>query len=150
MNNDFNKILINNFHKLHKPSISNATIRKIIFGVLHNENCRLDFLFINFVSDKDIRKINKKYLKHDYPTDIIVFPYNSTPESLEAEFIISLDRVRANALRYRCSLRNELARVIVHGCLHLSGYNDKSSRQKELIRSMENFYLSNIPELHKF
>jgi rRNA maturation RNase YbeY len=110
---------------------------------MHTEDCILNELVLNFVGNKEIRKINKKYLKHDYLTDIITFPYNSNKKKIEGEVFISLETVKKNGEIYSTGYKMELKRVIIHGCLHLAGYNDKTNKEKELIRTKENFYLRN-------
>ena len=96
---------------------------------------------MNFVDKFGIKKINKKFLNHNYYTDIITFPYNSYKNSLEGEIVISLDSVKKNAVSYGVTYSEELKRVIIHGCLHLAGYDDRTKSEKELIRCKENSYM---------
>lgn len=96
---------------------------------------------LNFVTDRDIKKINRFYLKHKYFTDIITFPYSVNKQGVNAECIISLDSVKKNAKIYSSGYKNELKRVIVHGCLHLAGYNDRTEFEKKQIRKKENLYI---------
>ena len=93
------------------------------------------------VNNSKIRKINKDFLKHDYFTDIITFPYENDRNKIEGEIFISLDTVRKNSDLYDVSYTQELKRVIIHGALHLVGYNDKTEKEKEAVRKKENFYL---------
>src|SRR4051812_41814160 len=79
-----------------------------------------------FCSDEYLLAINKKFLRHDYYTDIITFPLAETEESLEAEIYISIDRVKENAGKLEVDFNEELCRVMFHGVLHLIGYKDKS------------------------
>ena len=73
-----------------------------------------------FCSDRYLRNINKKFLNHDYNTDIVTFPDNSEDgKTIGGEMYISIDRVKVNAKEYGVSPRTELCRVIVHGFLHL-------------------------------
>jgi len=94
-----------------------------------------------FTDNLEIRKINRKFLKHNYFTDVITFPYESGKGNLSGEIFVSLDTVKENAVIYKVHSRNELSRVLIHGCLHLAGYEDKTEKGKELIRKRENFYL---------
>ena len=109
--------------------------------VFNGEQYKVNKLELNFVTDWEIKKINKAFLKHNYETDIITFPYSDKKEGIEGECIISLDSVRKNAKSYETGYKNELKRVIVHGCLHLTGYNDITESQKKRIRERENFYI---------
>lgn len=109
---------------------------------MKGEDCSLKHLDINLLQNSEIRKINKKFLKHNYNTDIITFPYSNGKSGIEGEIFISLDEVKRNSLIFSDSYKNEFLRVVIHGCLHLTGYNDKTGKQKELIREKENFYMS--------
>ena len=96
-----------------------------------------------FCSDEYLRKINAKHLKHDFFTDVIAFDY-SKESLLFGDIYISIDRVKENAKIYSSSFNEELFRVIIHGILHLCGFNDKTEEQKTLIRAKENEFLSSI------
>lgn len=101
-------------------------------------------LSIIFCSDDFILNINKQFLNHDYYTDIITFPIEEDDDVLEAELYISIDRVKDNAQSLDKTFINELLRVIIHGVLHLSGYEDKSVKQETEMRSKENLYLTKL------
>ncbi len=88
-----------------------------------------------------MRTINKKYLNHDYDTDIITFPFSSPEMPIEAELYISIPKIKEQAKEFNCSFKEELHRVIFHGVLHLCGYNDKTTSQISQMRAKENFYL---------
>lgn len=98
-------------------------------------------LNVIFCSDDGLLEMNRQYLQHDYYTDIITFPLSQKGAPVEAELYISVDRVKENAKQNKTSFKNELLRVIFHGCLHLTGYNDKSSQQIRKIREREEHYL---------
>lgn len=86
-----------------------------------------------FCNDRFLRKINKRFLGHDYNTDIITFPtIEQRSNVVSGEMYISIDRVKANASDYGVTIKEELHRVMVHGLLHLCGEKDKTS--KELIK----------------
>ena len=109
---------------------------------MYGEDCRFNEIIVNFVGNKSIKKINNDYLKHNYFTDIITFPYNDKRKQIEGELFISLDTVQKNGKIYGSGYKMELARVIIHGCLHLAGFKDASKKEKELIRKKENSYIS--------
>ncbi len=135
-------ILINNLHPSYKLPITHKNVRKLISKVIFGEDCKINEIIINFVENKTIKKINNVYLNHNYYTDIITFPYNDKSDQIEGEIFISLDTVKKNAKTYGSGYKMELERVLIHGCLHLTGYLDATNKQKELIRRKENFYLS--------
>jgi len=99
---------------------------------------------IVFCSDEYLLSLNKTYLKHHYYTDIITFNYNEE-DIISGDLCISIERVRENAHRYEVELCNEIDRVIVHGVLHLCGYDDKSPDDKALMTKKEDYYLSLRP-----
>lgn len=96
---------------------------------------------IIFCSDNYILDINQKFLQHDYFTDIITFDY-CEGERLNGDLFISVDSVRENAIEYGEEFDRELARVMVHGILHLIGYDDHTAKDQKVMRSKEDYYLS--------
>ena len=102
---------------------------------------RIGQVNIIFCSDNYILDINQKYLQHDYFTDIITFDY-CEGKTLSGDLFISVDTVRENALFYGTEFDDELNRVIVHGLLHLIGYDDHSEKDRKLMRKKEDYYLS--------
>ena len=108
--------------------------------VAHSEARRLGDISIIFCSDLYILDVNRKYLNHDYYTDIITFDY-CEGDLLSGDLFISIDSVRENAAFYGTAFENELNRVIVHGVLHLIGYDDHTEEEIAQMRSKEDFYL---------
>lgn len=99
-----------------------------------------------FCSDQYLLRVNREYLQHDFFTDIITFDLREdSSQPIEGDVFISLDRVRSNASHLHLALREELARVIVHGLLHLLGYRDESESEKMQMRSLEDQYLKLFP-----
>jgi len=109
----------------------------------NNEGRTLGELVFNFCSDESLSKINKEFLNHDTLTDVITFDY-STLNDISGEIFISIDRVRENAAEFQQSFEQELKRVMIHGLLHLCGYNDKTTKEKVLMSTRENYYLDSF------
>lgn len=107
-----------------------------------NEGYSLTELNYIFCSDEYLHKINIDYLDHDYYTDIITFDNSDESQTVEGDVFISIDRVRDNAQDQGIPFEHELRRVIIHGVLHLVGYNDKTTSEQEAMREKENAYLS--------
>lgn len=97
----------------------------------------IDYLNVIFCDDEYLLSINKQFLHHDFFTDIITFDLSTTPQRLEAELYISIDRVKDNAKNLSIPFYHELHRVIFHGVLHLLGYKDKLKADQLTMRSME-------------
>jgi rRNA maturation RNase YbeY len=109
--------------------------------VAESESKRLGDVAVIFCSDNYILDVNIKYLQHDYYTDIITFDY-CEGNRLSGDLFISIDSVRENASFYGTEFPDELNRVIVHGLLHLIGYDDHTEEDIAVMRAKENYYLS--------
>ena len=109
--------------------------------VAESEAKRLGDIAVIFCSDNYILDVNIKYLQHDYYTDIITFDY-CEGNRLSGDLFISIDSVKENASFYGTEFADELNRVIVHGVLHLIGYDDHTKADIATMRSKENYYLS--------
>lgn len=96
-----------------------------------------------FCSDNYLKKINSEFLKHEYFTDVITFNYN-VKKRISGDIFISADRVKDNANTYNIKFKKELARVMIHGVLHLIGYDDKTEKDKKLMEKNENEFLKFI------
>ncbi len=105
-----------------------------------NEGRTLGQINIIFCSDPYLLEVNRKYLQHNYYTDIITFDY-CEGNVLSGDLFISVDCVRANAEDFETGFENELNRVIVHGLLHLIGYDDHCDEDIAMMRTKENQYL---------
>jgi probable rRNA maturation factor len=99
---------------------------------------------INFIfcSDTYLHKINVEYLNHDTLTDIITFDNSENDEVIEGDIFISIDRVQENSAQFNRPHDEELHRVIIHGVLHLAGYDDKTAASKREMTKKEDAYLS--------
>lgn len=109
-------------------------------GVCEAEGKKLGTVSVVFCSDSALLEMNRRFLSHDYYTDIITFNYNEG-DVVSGDLCISVDTVRANAATYCARFLDELHRVIVHGVLHLLGYDDHSAEEKRVMRSKEDSYL---------
>ena len=107
--------------------------------VAESEIKRIGDISIIFCSDNYILDVNQKYLQHDYFTDIITFDY-CEGDRLSGDLFISVDSVRENSIEYGTDFADELNRVIVHGLLHLIGYDDHTEADVAVMRKKENYF----------
>ena len=125
------------------PNLKNATnLKEFIESIFKKEMQKLDSINYIFCSDKAVLEINKKYLNHDFYTDVITFDLSPENKAKSAEVYISIDRIRDNAKQLGLSIKSELHRVLFHAALHLCGYNDKKKKDKELMRKKEDELLT--------
>jgi rRNA maturation RNase YbeY len=120
------------------PSLKNiVNLKHFIELIFKKEMQSLNSINYIFCSDKVILEINKKYLNHDFYTDVITFDLSPNNKAISAEVYISIDRVRDNAKQLGLSIKSELHRVLFHAALHLCGYNDKKKKDMETMRKRE-------------
>ena len=110
--------------------------------IINQERRVLGDLNFIFCSDPHLHQLNLNYLNHDAFTDIITFDNSEAVEQISGDIFISIDRVKENAALVTSDFEQELYRVIIHGVLHLIGYNDKSAEEKTLMREKEDACLS--------
>ncbi len=122
--------------KFVKRRLNNAWLKL----VADSEVRKLGNINIIFCSDNYILDVNMKYLQHDYFTDIITFDY-CEGNVLSGDLFISVDSVRENSMFFKTEFADELNRVIVHGILHLIGYDDHTPEEQKIMREKENYYL---------
>ena len=118
-----------------------AAVTSCIKALVKQELREIDAITIVFCDDNYLHKINLEFLDHDTYTDIITFDYSAGNE-IFGEIYISVDRVSENAKKYKQTFENEIHRVMIHGVLHLCGYKDKLTEEKQIMRDKENHYLS--------
>ena len=125
------------------PKIRRRNTTTWIKNVITSEGKVLGDISFIFCSDDYLLEVNRKYLGHDYYTDIITFDYVNDL-IMSGDIFISLDRVRENAGEFKTTFGDELNRILVHGVLHLLGYKDKSKKDKNLMTEKEDFYLNTL------
>lgn len=118
-----------------------AHIVRWLFRVAADEQQEIASLGIVFCSDDYLHKVNVEYLDHDTYTDVITFPYAEDGAPIEGDILLSIDRVRENAAKFRVQEEEELHRILVHGLLHLLGYEDKRIPDQKIMIHQENTYL---------
>lgn len=125
---------------------SKTQLKKWISNTITEEKFKTGEISYIFTSPEEILRINKEYLKHNYFTDIITFNYCEN-DMINGDIYICVDTVKNNSTRFNVTFIEELHRVMIHGILHLIGYNDKINEEKVLMREKENFYLERFKNL---
>ena len=115
--------------------------KKIIHSIVLELQKKLSFtiesLNINFVTSDLMIEINKKHLNHDFDTDIITFNYSGSNSNLDGEIFISITQAIDNSIKFNVNLDKELIRLIIHGILHLLGYDDQKIPDKKKMKVEE-------------
>lgn len=134
-----NRIVTSNFDPHFKIKLKAASA--IASKILQILKYRHTYLSLVFVTDAKIKKINKKFLNHSWATDVLAFPFE---KPFLGEVLISPKRAKVQAEHLNVSFKEELARYICHGILHLSGYGDKKPEEQKLMRKKEDFLLNKM------
>ena len=128
------------------PKYKSVNNKVISDAVLHLFNSKdIDEAEISFIFGDDylLNKLKKEFFNLDHLTDIIAFRLNDDEEKIiEGEIYISIPRAKENAIKFKEPLNRELGRLIIHGCLHLLGFKDKSKNEKIEMRDQEDHYLN--------
>jgi len=135
-----NKITFNSADRAI-PIVKRENFKKCISKLFINEGYYLQKISYIFCSDKYLLELNKQFLSHNFYTDVLTFLISIKNEPIESEIYISNDRIKENAKIFKVSYQKELLRVMIHGALHLCGYNDQNKKTKEQMRKRENFYI---------
>lgn len=131
------------FHYLVKPFYfpNRTQLKYYILKLLKKEGHTPEYINYIFCDDEYLLELNRQHLQHDTYTDIISFELSPKGEPILADIYISTSRVAENAREFQTGFLNELHRVIFHGALHLCGYKDKTKKDQEKMRAMEEFHL---------
>lgn len=115
-------------------------IKKWIEEVIRAEGKMPGDLSFIILGNEDMLEINREFLAHDYYTDVIAFDYGNGNE-VTGEIYLGIETIRKNAKQYNKALIGELMRVIIHGVLHITGYDDREEKDKRVMREKEDYYL---------
>lgn len=139
------KLPINFFQEDIKYELKKKNkVRKWLQDTIIAENYELETLNFIFCSDDYLLTINLEYLNHDTLTDIITFDNSTSKNIIAGDIYISLDRIKENAKIFKTKFTHELHRVIIHGTLHLLGYDDKSAQAKTKMTKAEDKFLTKL------
>ena len=119
------------------PPIEPQRVKAWIGEVVEKYGKTVGELYYYFCSDEKLLEINRERLGHDFYTDIVTFPLTDCETVLSSEFCISIDRIKENAVTFGRSFESELHRVIIHGVLHLIGFDDHTEEDVKEMREKE-------------
>jgi probable rRNA maturation factor len=134
---------------IHSPQelipIDKGRMREIARAVLDGEEVADYEISLAFVDNVTIHRLNKQYLDHDEPTDVLSFPYSAAnAKKLEGELVIGVEIAQEQATERGHDVQAELALYVIHGLLHLCGYDDKSPKDEKAMRERERHYLQQV------
>lgn len=121
-----------------------ARYRRAIRSVLREAGWRNAVISLALVDDERIHRLNKQFLGHDEPTDVLSFVLSDRPDCLEAEIVVSAQTARRVAARHGWKPEDELLLYIIHGTLHLVGYDDRSTADARAMRRRERYWLDKL------
>jgi probable rRNA maturation factor len=137
------KVIINNLQK--KIPIYPKRIKKAILKTLSKERIKKSGeITVCFVNDKEIRELNLMYLAKNTPTDVIAFDNSSNKKILLGDIAISTDTAIRNARIFKTSNFHEIYLYVIHGVLHLLGYDDTSKKDRLIMQKREEFLLKTL------
>ena len=138
------RVAINSDDQPH--AIDKPRLKKAVRTVLDDAGIRSAEISIGIVTDQRMHELNRRFLKHDYPTDVLSFVLKQDKKnySLEGEIVASSDYAAREAEQYGWTMNDELLLYIIHGCLHLVGYDDTTARAKKEMTEAETKYLKQL------
>jgi len=137
------KITIAYADEINRLPLSKKDGQLLLEYVCGNEQIKRAFITAVFVGTEKIQELNSRFLRHDYPTDVLAFPLHDEGEVLEGEIYVCVETAEKQARDYGIPLKEELARLIVHGMLHLIGYDDRQLKNKQNMLKRGDFYVKN-------
>ena len=129
-------VLVFNAHRRYR--MQRRKVEGYVKGVMGEREALISVVFVD---SRRCKAINRTFLNHNYVTDVISFCLETSP-ILEGEVYVNLDRARSQARQYNVSTANETARLVIHGCLHLMGYDDRTAKQRSKMKAVEDMVLA--------
>jgi probable rRNA maturation factor len=132
------------YHEVTKFLHLKTTFIEVLKWSIDKLNLSINTLDIIFTNDAYLKELHKHFFDLDTKTDVITFNLNENSDFIEGEIYISIDRALDQSNQYKVKPEIEICRLLVHGCLHLAGYNDKNEIDLALIKEKENKLVENI------
>lgn len=119
-------------------TIEKKKLHQYVKFISQHLNLSIKSLEINFINSEAIKEINKKFLSHDYSTDILTFNYSESKNIIDGEIFISVDDAKENAKKFKVKFDEEIGRLVAHGILHLIGFDDTTPDKRKKMKNQEN------------
>ncbi len=124
--------------KLHRLNKNIVIHSETVLNEVGVSRFLINVVFVNYVK---IRELNKQYLEHDYPTDVLAFALNDDNDELEGEIYICPEVAEAQAAEFNITLKEEIIRLVTHGILHLIGYDDQAETDRKTMEEKCEYYV---------
>ncbi len=124
-----------------KLRIDRRRLRGAVHAILDDAGIADAQVSVAVVDDATIAALHAEFLGDPAPTDVLSFALERSPRHLEGEVVASADTAATSAPRFRCTAEEELLRYVIHGTLHLVGYDDATPRLRRQMQSKEEEYL---------
>jgi probable rRNA maturation factor len=135
-------ILIQITNRQKTLPVDRRRIRRALRRIVAEAGIAEASISVAVVDDPTIAELHDRYMNDPDPTDVLSFVLERTTHALEGEVIVSADTAKTCAPRYRCSAETEMLRYLIHGALHLVGYDDATPKQRAFMRRLERRYLA--------
>lgn len=137
---------IENVHE--KRRVDREQLEELIGHVVHEEEAEIHYLGVVLAGHETVLNLNRSYLEHDYVTDVLSFPLreagDSEPVVVDGEVYVDLDTAAERAPEFDTTVEEEIYRYVVHGLLHLIGYDDQTEDERQKMKEREDRYLAEL------
>jgi probable rRNA maturation factor len=131
-------------NEIDSPIVDGESVRTAVHEILSAANVSAGEVSVAVVDDSTIHELNRRHLQHDYATDVLSFLLESRPGYLEGEVVVSADTAERSATQFGWPAADELVLYVVHGTLHLVGYDDQTPEDKAVMRAQEKRVLATL------
>lgn len=135
------EVVVTNAHP--RVRVPRQIVTDAVGAVLRGERVSRAAVSVVLIDTRRCVRINREFLGHDYTTDVISFPLEEGP-NLEGEIYVNIDKARAQAREFGVTLTNEVIRLVVHGTLHLTGYDDRRAKDAARMKAREDAYVRRL------
>jgi probable rRNA maturation factor len=136
------KVSLSNQQSAHE--INGRRLKEGVKAVMEGEGIKNAAVTVAVLDDAAIHQLNRRYLQHDYPTDVLTFPLSENPAHLEGDIVLSAEYAAREAQQFGWSAQDEMLLYTIHGALHLAGYDDRDPVDKSAMRDKERQYLAHF------